>query len=362
MTTPTLTSFNGLSSTSMTTPTPTSFNDQHNWGGQTYQQESAEMARRNAQSPTAVTVPSQVGIHASNSDDLFFPLNNVVSSYPYTLQEVPSNTAYSCSFSHHLSNAYIPVNRAHLSQPLFPPMPQHNVSSSYNNPNFIPPSPVLHSPHTPNANVSPHPMHHQPFHSSYQQHQDHFQCQQFSNNNVHSFIPPQYVYYIPTPSPQSPTTKTLPSVSHIPIPTSKVDFFAWDEAVTLLLHADGIIGHILDPLDPVDPSRPDRVPILMPVFLPLPTPTDLADLSCWWDTDNTAQHVLTSQIGSIPCGLLPSPSLVTRTALSIYQTLTQYYGNSSFADCADLLNSLHQMSCQPGCVQEYMLKWQTGIS
>jgi hypothetical protein len=100
MTTPTLTSFNGLSSTSMTTPMPTSFNDQHNWGGQTYQQESAEMARWNTQSPTAVTALFQVGIHASNSDDLFFPLNNVVSSYPYTLPEVPSNTAYSHSFSH----------------------------------------------------------------------------------------------------------------------------------------------------------------------------------------------------------------------------------------------------------------------
>jgi hypothetical protein len=95
---------------------------------------------------------------------------------------------------------------------------------------------------------------------------------------------------------------------------------------------------------------------------PLPTPTDLANSSHWWDTDNTAQHVLTSQIGSIPHGLLPSLNLVTRTALSIYQTLTRYYGNSSFVDCADLLNSLHQMSCQPGRVQEYVSKWRTGIS
>jgi hypothetical protein len=39
-----------------------------------------------------------------------------------------------------------------------------------------------------------------------------------------------------------------------------------------------------------------------------------------------------------------------------------YYGHSSFADCADLLNSLHQMSCQPGCIQEFVLKWRTGIS
>ena len=89
---------------------------------------------------------------------------------------------------------------------------------------------------------------------------------------------------------------------------------------------------------------------------------DLADLSRWWDADNTAQHILTSRIGSIPRGLLPSPNLVTRTALSIYQTLTRYYGNSSFADCAELLNSLHQMTCQPGRVQEYVSKWRTGVS
>ena len=38
------------------------------------------------------------------------------------------------------------------------------------------------------------------------------------------------------------------------------------------------------------------------------------------------------------CRLLPSPNLVARTALSIYQMLVQYYGICSFADCAELLN------------------------
>jgi hypothetical protein len=154
----------------------------------------------------------------------------------------------------------------------------------------------------------------------------------------------------------------LPSVSHILLLTSKIDLFAWDEAVTLLLRANGIIGHILDPTEPTDLSRPDRIPIPMPILPPSPTQNDLADLSRWWDTNNMAQHILTSRLGSIPRGLLPSPNLVMRTALSIYQTLMRYYGHSSFADCADLLNLLHQMICQPGRVQEYVLKWQTGIS
>jgi Reverse transcriptase (RNA-dependent DNA polymerase) len=184
--------------------------------------------------------------------------------------------------------------------------------------------------------------------------------QQFLNN--HPFLPTQYVYYVPSPSPQSFAPKTLPSVAHIPILTSKVDFFPWDEAVTSLLRANGIIGHILDPLEPVDPSRPDQIPISMPVLPATPTQADLADLSRWWDTDNTAQHILTSRIGSVPRGLLPSPNIATRTALSIYQTLTRYYGNSSFADSAELLNSLHQMICQPGRIQEYVSKWRTGVS
>jgi hypothetical protein len=122
--------------------------------------------------------------------------------------------------------------------------------------------------------------------------------------------------------PRSPTVKTLPSVSHIPILTSKVDFFAWDRAVTSLLHANEIIGHILDPLKPIDPTHPDRIPLPMPVLLSSLTPADLANLSQWWDTDNTAQHVLTLRINTILQGLLLFPNLVTRTALLIYQTLT----------------------------------------
>jgi hypothetical protein len=259
--------------------------------------------------PTAVAASSQVGIHASNSDTLFFPSNNVVPSYPYILPEVPSNTAYHRS-------AYNHANRAHLSNPPLPPPtqnPYRNPSSSYNNPHFIPPlpppshafisPPSVYPPFPPQGDNLEHPHLHP----------------QFSHYSVPPSVPTQYVYYIP--SPQSPTVKTLPSVTHIPILTSKVDFFAWDEAVTSLLRANGIIGHILDPLDPHDPSRPDRVPLPMPVLPPSPSPTDLADLSRWWDADNTAQHVLTSRIGSIPRGLLPSPNLVTRTALSIYQTL-----------------------------------------
>jgi hypothetical protein len=170
---------------------------------------------------------------------------------------------------------------------------------------------MLHSSfHAPNNNVPPTSYLH------FQQQKDCFEHHQFSNPNhpVNPSVPMQYVYHVPLPTLQSSAVKTLPSVTHIPILTSKVDFFAWDEAVTSLLRANRIIGHILDPLELINPSCPDRVPIPMPILPPSPTQADLADLTCWWDTDNTAQHILTARIQSIPRGLLPSPNFVTRTA------------------------------------------------
>jgi hypothetical protein len=171
----------------MMTPIPTGFNDQHVWGGPMYKQKSFEANTWNDVNPcapTAFAALSQVGIIASNSDDLFLPSNDVVSSYPYTLPDIPSNTAYNHSFSHHLSNTYIPVNRAHLSQPPFAPPLLHNNFSSYNNPDFVPP--MLHLlPHTPNNNIFPTSYPH------FQQQRNYFEHCQFLNPNhlVNSSIP-----------------------------------------------------------------------------------------------------------------------------------------------------------------------------
>ena len=176
-------------------------------------------------------------------------------------------------------------------------------------------------------------------------------------------IPPYSGNYISSSPLQVPSfSKTLPSVAHIPTLTSKLDFFAWDEGVTSLIRANGLIGHILDPSEPVDPNRPDRVPTSMPVLSIPPLAQELVDLNHWWDEDNVAQHILVSRLGGIPRGLLPSSNLVTRTALSVYKMLVQYYGTCSFADCTELMNSLHNTPCTTGRVHEYVSKWRTGIS
>ena len=143
---------------------------------------------------------------------------------------------------------------------------------------------------------------------------------------------------------------------------NKFDFFAWDEGVTTLLHANGLFGHILDPLEPVDPICLDCIPSPLPTLSVNPTQAELTVLTCWWEDDNTAQHILVSKIGAIPCGLLPSLNLVIRTAFSIYQMLVRYYGTCSHSDCAELLNGLYNTPCTPGWVQEYISKWHTGLS
>ena len=193
---------------------------------------------------------------------------------------------------------------------------------------------------------------------------------------VHDQFQPYYPGYHPLPFPMNPSpptpalsplvlptvSKILPSVSHISILTSKLDFFAWDEGVTSLIRANGLIGHILDPSEPVDSNRPDCTPAIIPTLSVPPLPEDFIALNRLWDEDNVAQHILVSCLGSIPRGLLPSLNLATRTALSIYKMLSQYYGTSSFADCNELLNTLNSTLYTSGRVQEYVSKWRTGIA
>jgi hypothetical protein len=341
----------------MSSPTLGSMNEQHIWGGYDFLLPRPNSNPGPNRGAPGGPLSSQQGIIASDSDSLFHPVNSNPSPQPYSLPNIPihqQNNAYIQSFSH------IPINRDHLSRP--PPLFHSNPVSSYNNPNFIPP-PLPSSFQTPiqrhqiPSNVFPQHNQNQQFVPNQLN-----QNQQFIPHPSNNQLPIQYVYYVPSASATSPSpsshSKTLPSVTHIPVLTSKLDFFAWDESVTSLLRAHGLLGHILDPTEPLDPMRPDRVPRPLPILPATPTSKDLAELTAWWDDDNAAQHVLTSQIGSIPRGLLPSPNLVARTALSIYQTLVRYYGTCSFADCAELLNNINNCYCQPGRVQEYVSKWR----
>ena len=132
--------------------------------------------------------------------------------------------------------------------------------------------------------------------------------------------------------------------------------------MTTLLRANGLLGHILDPSDPVDLFRPDRMASPPPTLSPCPLLEKISIFNLWWDRDNIAQHILVSRLGNVPCGHIPPPpNIETCTALSIYQLLTKYYGTCSFVDCTELLNSLHNSTCTPGRVPDFVAKWQTGL-
>ena len=333
-------------------------NEHHIWDGH-YLQNAQHVSPRNASEndqatfvPSRLRPPSQNGIVASSSDTVqkllgrFHPVPGATNSRVFTLPNVPFNP-----------NPHYHTNNRRVNTPLRQ-IPSY--SSSYNNPTFsIPPvnpnNPLITPPGVP-PQIPP----------------------RVCSQPVHDHFQPYYPGYHPLPFPVNPSpptpalptsslalpavSKTLPSVSHIPTLTSKLDFFAWDEGVTSLIRANGLIGHILDPSEPVDPYRPDRIPALIPVLSVPPLPEDFTALNRWWDEDNIAQHILVSRLGSIPRGLLPSPNISTRTALSIYKMLSQYYGTCSFADCNELLNTLNGTLCTTGRVQEYVSKWRTGIS
>ena len=158
------------------------------------------------------------------------------------------------------------------------------------------------------------------------------------------------------------SSKTLPTVTHIQILNSKSDFFLWDDGVQALIRANGLIGHILEPSAYVDPSRPDLAPTPLPVLSMSSTPPEIEASNRWWAEDNIVQHILLSRLGTTARGLLPSSSTTTRTALSIYQILTKQYGTCNFADCTELLHSLHNSTCVAGRVPDFVSKWRVGLS
>ena len=335
----------------MDTSDPARFNEQHIWGGNTFHQQNSFNSDASGQ-PTLVgrhepvaavsgSASSQTRIIASSSDDLFHPASGGPPSHSYFLPPVP--------FHHDQPISQIPVNRDHLSQPQHNSFPYYSLFSSYNNPSFQVPSSSQQnsqpSSESTQSFVPPISTSNSTYNHPSQLNQQGPSSIPYMQSNYHpvspAYIPPlnqnpyhnysfnppvsfPYAHYAPPPLPSAPMAsmpKALPSVTHIPILTNKHDFFAWDEGVTSLLRATGLLGHILDPLEALDPTRPDCFPVLLPTLLTTPTQPDIEAFTRWWDDDNAAQHVLVSRIGTIPRGLIPSSTLVARTALSIYQML-----------------------------------------
>ena len=341
-------------------------NEQHEWGGTTFRPISTINPGGQtflASRPAADTDPSQAPFTASHSDDLFAPATGGLSSFqPYILPNVPD-------FPHHRHRDHFTPTNPHS----FPTHNIHPIPPSYDR-TPLPPVPAPVSPsvtrHLPDVNQPP-PVHHHLPHPQYPY--PPFPPHPFYQPNHAGppgplpYHPPHIQYvYVPAPptdtAPISPSSKSLPVITTIHTLNSKSDFFAWDEGVCTLLRLLGIHGHIVDPALPVDPLHPDVSPALPPILSQPPTPSELKSLSRWQDNDNVAQYVVVGRLGGLARQLLPSAYMGTRTAYSMYMTLSRYFGLRNFGDCDELANSLLQSRCEPNRVQDFVAHWHAGIA
>ena len=118
----------------------------------------------------------------------------------------------------------------------------------------------------------------------------------------------------------------------------------------------------MDPLLPVDPLCPELSPALPPVLSQQPTSLELKALARWKENDNVAQYVIVGRLGGLARQLLPSAYMGTRTAFTMYSTITRYFGLHNFGDCDELANSLLQLRCDNNRLQDYVVRWRAGIT
>ena len=306
-------------------------NEQHEWGGHRFSAiphtdtggQTALPSR-----PATDTNPSQVPFVASHSDDLFAPATGSHSrNLPYILPTVPDfyrprqneqiTPMITYPFPHNnnrsLPNAPLPFPLSSYNRTPEPyPRPLPRV---YPQPDMRPPPPV--PPYIPQHHF---PQLYLPFSSV-----------PSSQSHVPGQLNPQIQYvYVPAPSSDTsflaPASKSLPVITSIHSLNSKTDFYAWDEGVCTLLRLLGIHGHIVDPHLPVDILRLDLSPALPPVLSQPPSSAEIKALTRWQDNDNIAQYVIVGRLGGLARQLLPSAYMGTRTAYTMYTTLTRYFG------------------------------------
>lgn len=68
------------------------------------------------------------------------------------------------------------------------------------------------------------------------------------------------------------------------------------------------------------------------------------------------------RLGGLARQLLPSAYMGTRTAFSMYTTLTKYFGLHNSGDSNELATSLLQSRCKITHVLDYVARWRAGIA
>ena len=246
---------------------------------------------------------TQLPFTASNSDDVFAPNSDgPPSSQPQFFIPNPLPFPNNSAYNHFPNNFHTPTAQAsHLPLPFIcdstphlpspPPLPPHV------HPTHLPciHSPILHH----NSQTNPHftpgffPQHHPPpFY--YNPPLNQVPILYPIPNPIQNPVPIQYIYLPPPPSHSSEVTtlpsasKSLPTITSIPLLNIKTDFYAWDEGVSTLLCHLGILRQILDPSTAIDTQCPDLSPSMRPFLPETPSPLELATFHRWVDNDNVA--------------------------------------------------------------------------
>ena len=91
---------------------------------------------------------------------------------------------------------------------------------------------------------------------------------------------------------------------------------------------------------------------------------DLMAYCQWWNRDAVANHIITTRLSNLVYVLLPPDNLLgtTHTARTVYKAIRQLYGLQGFADGLTVFNALMALPCNPHHIQEFVVKWWTGIS
>ena len=231
--------------------------------------------------------------------------------------------------------------------PVLPP-PLPNIPPQHNQPPQFPPHmPPLQPPYHPQA--PPYgggPFSQFPHSSSYPPNYS------FLPNYV---LPPPvsgFTHFAPNNfSSNSPSSvRNLPTLTHIPILSSRLDFAAWDSGIRSTLRSLGLVGHIASQDDPVDPLRHDTFPSYPPRVVDQHNQAELVAYQRWWEQDVVADHVVSTRLSSIVRASLPPDNIMgTQTARAVYESIKTMYGLRGLADGLTVFNSLMALTCHPNC-------------
>ena len=166
---------------------------------------------------------------------------------------------------------------------------------------------------------------------------------------------PQPLLYYGFP-PQNPI-HTLPTLTHIPLLTGRLDFTPWDSRIQLIHHSLGLIGHIASTGDPIDLLHPETLLSYPPRMTQGYSQQDLMAYHQWWDHNGIVEHVIMTRLSNLVCASLPPDNVSGEcTACTIYKAICQLYSLHSFTDGLMIFNVLIALPCIPNCVQEFVIK------